>query len=126
MPEHGLVESYRGLNMGDGAVEGPVARESSTQSWEEATMDERTERLEAAIESFLATYDQPAISASRPINALLEIWGLATEIDPAVAAPVESLLTALVGRELTTGAELATVMEDLRLTLVERSVAAEA
>lgn len=89
-------------------------------------MDERTDRLETVIEAFLANFDQPAISASRPINALLEIWGLASDIDPAVAEPVERLLTALVGRELTTPEELASVMEDLRLALVERSVAADA
>jgi hypothetical protein len=89
-------------------------------------VDERTERLETAIETFLATFHEPAISASRPINALLQIWGLATDIDPEVAQPVEGLLTALVGRELTTADELASVMEDLRLGLVERSVVADA
>ena len=57
-------------------------------------MNESIRRLEQKIDEFLDSRD-PVISASRVIDPLLEIWGLATEVDPSVAVPVERLLTAL-------------------------------
>ncbi len=81
-------------------------------------MEQRMEDLHSAISTFLATYDEVAISASRPLNDLLVIWELATAIDPSVAAPVESLLTSLVGRELTTRDELRGAMDEVELALV--------
>ena len=76
-------------------------------------MNESIRRLEEKIDEFLDSRD-PVISASRVIDPLLEIWGLATEVDPSVAVPVERLLTALVGRELTTLDELTSAMDEVR------------
>ena len=76
-------------------------------------MNESIRRLEQKIDEFLDSRD-PVISASRVIDPLLEIWGLATEVDPSVAVPVERLLTALVGRELTTLDELTSAMDEVR------------
>ena len=76
-------------------------------------MNESIRRLEEKIDEFLDSRD-PIISASRVIDPLLEIWGLATEVDPSVAVPVERLLTALVGRELTTLDELTSAMDEVR------------
>lgn len=76
-------------------------------------MDQSIRLLEQRIDDFLASLDQ-VISASRVLDPLLEVWGLATEIDPSVAVPVERLLTALVGRELTTREELAGALDEVR------------
>ena len=83
-------------------------------------VDESTDRLEQGIEAFLEGLGDSAISASRVIDPLLEIWGLASEIDRSVAEPVESLLTALIGRELTTRDELVKAMDEVRLAAVVR------
>ncbi|HEV2370019.1 MAG TPA: hypothetical protein VGR90_09075, partial [Acidimicrobiales bacterium] len=47
------------------------------------------------------------VHAHRLIGPMLELWDLADAVDPAVATPVEALLTHLVGREHTTIDEVA-------------------
>jgi hypothetical protein len=69
--------------------------------------------LDQRIDDFLTSRD-PVISASRVIDPLLEIWGLASEVDASIAVPVEQLLTTLVGRELTTMDELTGAMDEVR------------
>lgn len=81
-------------------------------------MQDQLESLEAAIQAFLDRFDQVAISASRPVNDLLDMWGMAITVDQSVAAPLEALLTALVGRELTTAGELEATMDKV-LTAIE-------
>ena len=84
-------------------------------------MNESIRRLEEKIDEFLDSRD-PIISASRVIDPLLEIWGLATEVDPSVAVPVERLLTALVGRELTTLDELTGAMDEVRAAVAAQAL----
>ena len=84
-------------------------------------MNESIRRLEQKIDEFLDSRD-PVISASRVIDPLLEIWGLATEVDPSVAVPVERLLTALVGRELTTLDELTGAMDEVRAAVAAQAL----
>jgi len=76
-------------------------------------VDQSIRLLDQRIDDFLSARD-PVISASRVIDPLLEIWGLASEIDASIAVPVERLLTALVGRELTTLDELTRAMDEVR------------
>jgi hypothetical protein len=84
-------------------------------------VDQSIRLLEQRIDDFLSSRD-PVISASRVIDPLLEIWGLATEVDSSVAVPVERLLTALVGRELTTLDELTGAMDDVRAAVAAQAV----
>jgi len=84
-------------------------------------VNESIRRLEEKIDEFLDSRD-PIISASRVIDPLLEIWGLATEVDPSVAVPVERLLTALVGRELTTLDELTGAMDEVRAAVAAQAL----
>ena len=84
-------------------------------------MDQSIQLLEERIDGFLGSLDQ-IMSASRVIDPLLEIWGLATEVEPAVAVPVERLLTALVGRELTSLDELTGGMDEVRAALAAQAV----
>lgn len=74
------------------------------------------ERLLAAAEELRASHaDEVAVSTSRLVNPLLDIWSLATELGPQVAAPVEELLTVYVGpRDLASPAELEELVERLR------------
>jgi hypothetical protein len=81
-------------------------------------MEDRISELQGAVRSFLEAFDEPTISASRPVDGLLEIWALAAAIDPSVAAPVESLLTALVARKLTTAEELRRTMDEVEIALL--------
>ncbi len=76
-------------------------------------VDQSIRLLDQRIDDFLSSRD-PVVSASRVIDPLLEIWGLASEVDASVAVPVERLLTALVGRELTTLDELTRAMDEVR------------
>jgi hypothetical protein len=84
-------------------------------------VDQSIQLLERRIEDFLGSRDQ-VISSSRVIDPLLEIWGLASEIDPSVAVPVERLLTALVGRELTTLDELTSAMDEVRAAMAAQAL----
>jgi hypothetical protein len=77
--------------------------------------------LDQRIDDFLSSRD-PVISASRVIDPLLEIWGLASEVDASVAVPVERLLTALVGRELTTLDELTKAMDEVRAAVAAQAL----
>lgn len=84
-------------------------------------MDQSIDLLERKIEDFLGARDQ-VMSASRVIDPLLEIWGLAREVDSSVAVPVERLLTALVGRELTTLDELTSAMDEVRAAVAAQAL----
>jgi hypothetical protein len=84
-------------------------------------VDESIQLLEQRIDDFLGSRDQ-IMSASRVIDPLLEIWGLASEIDPSVAVPVERLLTSLVGRELTTRDELTRAMDEVRAAVAAQAL----
>lgn len=80
-------------------------------------MDSNVTKLEQEIETFLASFTDPVVSASRVINPLLDVWGAAKEVDDSVAVPVEVLLTALVSRELTTTGELVGMVDEVRAAL---------
>jgi len=84
-------------------------------------VDESIRLLEQSIDDFLGSRD-PVVSASRVIDPLLEIWGQAREVDPSVAVPVERLLTALVGRELTTLDELTGAMDEVRAAVAAQAL----
>ena len=84
-------------------------------------MDQSIRLLEQKVDDFLASRD-PVISASRVIDPLLEIWGLAVAVDASVAVPVERLLTALVGRELTTLDELTAAMDEVRAAVAAQAL----
>jgi hypothetical protein len=84
-------------------------------------VDQSIRLLEQRIDDFLSSRD-PVISASRVIDPLLEIWGLASAIDASVAVPVERLLTALVGRELTTLDELTGAMDEVRAAVAAQAL----
>jgi hypothetical protein len=84
-------------------------------------VDQSIQLLEQRIDDFLGSRDQ-VISSSRVIDPLLEIWGLAREVDSSVAVPVERLLTALVGRELTTLDELTRTMDEVRAAVAAQTL----
>jgi hypothetical protein len=84
-------------------------------------VDQSIQLLEQRIDDFLGSRDQ-VISSSRVIDPLLEIWGLAREVDSSVAVPVERLLTALVGRELTTLDELTSAMDEVRAAVAAQTL----
>ncbi|HZD66403.1 MAG TPA: hypothetical protein VE152_09915 [Acidimicrobiales bacterium] len=81
-------------------------------------MSQSLEHLDQEIDSFLGAHTDTAISASRVINPLLDLWQVASAMDPSVAAPVETLLTALVQRELTTPGELQEFMDQMRAAAI--------
>ncbi len=86
--------------------------------------EETVQKLEDAIATFVASQGDGAISASRPVNSLLEIWAIAAEVHPSVAEPVELLLTALVSRELTTSAELEATMDAVHMAVSDLEMSA--
>jgi hypothetical protein len=63
--------------------------------------------LRSALDGIADGHGTGAISASRMIDPLLDLWALATAVDHLAAVPVESLLTVLVRRSITTTDELA-------------------
>ncbi len=80
-----------------------------------ASSESPAEDLEQAIQTFLAGAGTGVISVSRVVNPLLHVWSIARDAD--AAAPVESLLTVLVGRSLTTSDELKETMREVRAVL---------
>jgi hypothetical protein len=87
----------------------------------QSVVDQDIRLLDQRIDDFLSSRD-PVISASRVIDPLLEIWGLASEMDASVAEPVERLLTTLVGRELTTLDELTGAMDEVRAAVAAQAL----
>jgi hypothetical protein len=87
----------------------------------QSVKDQSIRLLDQEVDDFLKERD-PVISASRVIDPLLEIWGLASEVDASVAVPVERLLTALVGRELTTLDELTGAMDEVRAAVAAQAL----
>ena len=80
-------------------------------------MDNEVQLLNQAMDQFQSELRDGVISASRVINPLLGIWQLANDIDHVVAVPIEQLLTALTGREITTPREIAETMDATRAAL---------
>jgi hypothetical protein len=94
----------------------PVSRPTAAQGSE----------LEAAIDDFMSQIDAGVVSVSRVVNPLLQVWSVARDVDAGVAVPVETLLSALVGRTLTTSTELAETMTEVRAVLASSQVLASA
>ena len=76
-------------------------------------------RLQLALGALQASHADGVYSASRMINPLLDVWGLAAAVDQAVARPIERLLTALVVRSVVTSAELRTAIDEVE-TVISR------
>jgi hypothetical protein len=88
----------------------------STQGHETpANESSRVRMLEAAEELHRSHADEVAVSTSRLLNPLLDLWSMACEFGPQVAGPVEELLTVYAGpRDLAAPAELEELVERLR------------
>src|SRR5579862_2465516 len=98
-----------------------MPRSAGKPRWREKLSDMGTDQKELLIEAAEALRDQyadqVAISTSRLLNPLLDLWGMAIEIGPETAAPLEKLLTVYAGpRDLATPAELEELIERLRST----------
>lgn len=57
---------------------------------------------------------QPVVAAAYVTNCLLDVWAAASDIDEQLARPVEEYLSALVGRDLATAAEVVMICESMR------------
>jgi hypothetical protein len=75
------------------------------------------DRFELEISTLLTECGTGVTSASRVINPLLQLWSIAQEIDPTVAAPIGQLLTALAHRALMTAQELELAIGESRTAL---------
>ena len=83
----------------------------------EPEMDaDQKDRLIEAAEALREQYaSHVAISTSRLLNPLLDLWGMAIEIGPEMAAPIEKLLTVYAGpRDLAVPSELGELVDRLR------------
>jgi hypothetical protein len=78
-----------------------------------ATRDDDVARLRGALGRFRAAHAEPMLSAHQMINPLLDLWGLAAAVGDRAPAPIEAMLTALVGRCLTTPAELGACLDEV-------------
>lgn len=99
--------------MGTGQTESSPT--GSDQGTDEATVEQRDRLLEAAEVLRDSLEGQVAVSASRLVNPLLDLWAMAVEVGPDASAPVEQLLTVYAGpRELASASELDELVETLR------------
>ena len=76
-------------------------------------MNQAIRELEQGIEEFLAANTDVALPARKMIDPLLDLWSLTVRVDPLAAAPLESLMTAFVHRDLTTPKELAEALNEV-------------
>ena len=75
----------------------------------------RQELITAAEQLRDANAGQVALSASRLLNPLLDLWSMASELGPEVSAPIEQLLTVYAGpRDLASPDELDELVQRLR------------
>jgi hypothetical protein len=78
----------------------------------------RSELLHALME-FRWSHLAGPYSAAAEVSSLLDLWGLASAVDGAVARPIERMLTALVQRTLVTSDELARCLDEVRWALTD-------
>ena len=81
--------------------------------------------LREGLASLRTSYGVGAVSASRTINPLIDLWGLASTVDSSVALPIETLLTVLVRRSLTTTVELAATADAVERALDGLGISAD-
>ena len=94
------------------------ARTGSTSGTRETDDGARTEdarELERAIAEFRAAHTDSVIAARRVISPLLDVWSLATAVDPLVAEPIQVLLKALVQRQTTSSGELSECLDRVEM-----------
>lgn len=89
--------------------------EQAEQTAQVADVNARRRMLDAAEDLRSEHASDVAISTSRLLNPLLDIWSLAVELGPTVSAPVEELLTVYAGpRDLASPSELEELVDRLR------------
>jgi hypothetical protein len=108
-----ITEQHRGCGTADELC---VLVEIGTRKGEDAVSNEE-QLLTEAIDQFQSQQADGVISVNRVTNPLLTLWQLATDIDHSVAVPIEALLTALAGRQITTARELTQAMDATRAAL---------
>lgn len=89
------------------------------------TTDRREEKLlklEEAIADLVPYLAEETVSASLMINPLLLVWDGAHDLGPAVARPVETMLTALVHRSTVSTGEVLSLMDETRALAVQAFV----
>ena len=74
-------------------------------------------RLWQGLDEIRRTHADSVQSAGRVISPLLDLWSLATAVDQTAAAPIESLLKALIVRTTTTSAELSVCANEVEAIL---------
>jgi hypothetical protein len=95
----------------------------TSDSLEGRDRDDRISRLEQALGALRASHADGVYSSSRVINPLLDVWSLAEAVDRAPACPIERLLTTLVGRSVTTSAEIFDCIDEVQAALTRLSAA---
>lgn len=77
-------------------------------------VDERVDRLDRAVAGLDPYLPEQSTGAAGLVNPLLVVWDAAQAVHPAVAGPVEDLLTALLHRLTVPTAEVRAVVEETR------------
>lgn len=67
--------------------------------------------------------DERVVGATHVRDWLLDLWSVAHEVDPAVAAPAESMLTGLVDRDLVSAGEILDVCDRTEQVARDRGTA---
>ena len=87
----------------------------------DADRDATRARIAEAMEVLQAAVAEgpTVVPARRLVNRVLELWELADEVDPAASAPLEALLSHLVGRHSTTADEVVAALAEARSALAD-------
>lgn len=93
----------------DGGASGPPA-------------DDIKARVASAVELLRSYVDGPVVGVSPVLNQLLDIWELAQNIDPRVARPAETLMSALVGREFVGADEVQSTCSEILTKIWQEGV----
>lgn len=80
------------------------------------------ENLERAVGTLMDFAADKQIPASVLVNPLLVLWDAAHEVDPAVSAPVEALLTVAVHRSTLGSDELIGCLQEVRALAIQEAV----
>jgi hypothetical protein len=86
--------------------------------------DQTLARLEEAIATASTYLTENWIATTSLINPMLGVWEAANAIHPAVARPVEKLLTMLIHRTTVTPADINAVVDEVRVLALQAAVLA--
>jgi len=82
------------------------------------------DELASALADLRTALDSPILRVGQIVEQMIDVWALATNVDPAAAKPVEALLWAMEGCDLVTAGQVRATCDQVEAVLRSPAVPA--